>query len=112
MAQASLSGSELGADLSAWLAKITAQLSGLTALSRAVDITICGIQCILDCMAENSIPASQQQASITSITVSLLLALSIMIAITWTASALKLKNVRMDIRPCFECHRALTLTKQ
>ena len=40
MAQAGLSGSELGADLSAWLAKIMAWLSGLTAPSRAVYITI------------------------------------------------------------------------
>ena len=40
MAQASLSSSELGADLSAWLAKITARLSGSTAPSRAVDIRV------------------------------------------------------------------------
>ena len=37
----SRSGSELGADLSAWLAKIAAWLSGSTALSQAVDITTC-----------------------------------------------------------------------
>ena len=73
---------------------------------------VCGIQHILDCMAENSIPTSQQWASITSIIMSLLLALSIMIVITWTTSALKLKNAHMDIRPCFECHRALKLTKR
>ena len=40
MAWAGLSGSELGADLSAWLAKIMARLSGSTALSQAVYITI------------------------------------------------------------------------
>ena len=39
MARAGLSGSEPGADLSAWLAKIMAQLSGSTAPSRAVYIT-------------------------------------------------------------------------
>ena len=39
MARASLSSSELGANLSAWLAKITAQLIGLTAPSQAVCIT-------------------------------------------------------------------------
>ena len=39
MARAGLSGSELGADLSAWLAKIMARLSGSTAPSRAVYIT-------------------------------------------------------------------------
>ena len=39
MAQAGLSGSEPGADLSAWLAKITARLSGSTAPSQAVYIT-------------------------------------------------------------------------
>ena len=39
MARASLSGSEPGADLSAWLAKIMARLSGSTAPSRAVYIT-------------------------------------------------------------------------
>ena len=39
MARASLSGSEPGADLSAWLAKIMAPLSSSTALSRAVCIT-------------------------------------------------------------------------
>ena len=42
MAQASLSSSELGADLSAWLAKIMAQLSGLMAPSQAVDILTAG----------------------------------------------------------------------
>jgi hypothetical protein len=36
MARAALSGSELVADLSAWLAKITARLTGSSALSRAV----------------------------------------------------------------------------
>ena len=39
MDQAGLSGSEPRADLSAWLAKITARLSGLMALSLAVCIT-------------------------------------------------------------------------
>ena len=39
MARAGLSGSEPGADLSAWLAKIMARLSGSTAPSRAVYIT-------------------------------------------------------------------------
>ena len=39
MARAGLSGSEPGADLSAWLAKIMARLSGSTALSQAVYIT-------------------------------------------------------------------------
>ena len=39
MARAGLSGSELGADLSAWLAKITARLSGSMAPSRAICIT-------------------------------------------------------------------------
>ena len=39
MARAGLSGSEPGADLSAWLAKIMARLNGSTAPSRAVDIT-------------------------------------------------------------------------
>ena len=39
MARAGLSGSEPGADLSAWLAKIMARLSGSTAPSRAVCIT-------------------------------------------------------------------------
>ena len=39
MAQASLSDSELGADLSAWLAKIMAWLNSSTALRRAVCIT-------------------------------------------------------------------------
>ena len=39
MAQTGLSGSELGADLSAWLAKIMAQLNGSTAPSWAVCIT-------------------------------------------------------------------------
>ena len=39
MARAGLSSSELGANLSAWLAKIMARLSGSMALSQAVDIT-------------------------------------------------------------------------
>ena len=39
MARAGLSSCELGADLSAWLAKITARLSGLMALSWAIYIT-------------------------------------------------------------------------
>ena len=39
MARAGPSGSEPGADLSAWLAKIMARLSGSTAPSRAVYIT-------------------------------------------------------------------------
>ena len=42
MAWAGLSGSEPGADLSAWLAKIMARLSGSTAPSRAVYITSVG----------------------------------------------------------------------
>ena len=44
MAQAGLSGSEPGADLSAQLAKITARLNGLMALSRAVCITTMFVQ--------------------------------------------------------------------
>ena len=39
MARASLSSSEPGADLSAWLAKIMAQLNGSTAPSQAICIT-------------------------------------------------------------------------
>ena len=47
MARAGLSGSEPGADLSAWLAKIMARLSGSTAPSRAVYITIHNIPNVL-----------------------------------------------------------------
>jgi hypothetical protein len=43
MAQAALSGSELVADLSAWLAKIMARLTGSSALSRAVCNTTCSV---------------------------------------------------------------------
>ena len=39
MARAGLSGSELGADLSAWLAKKMARLNSSMAPSRAIDIT-------------------------------------------------------------------------
>ena len=44
MAQAGLSGSEPGADLSAQLAKITAQLNSSMALSQAVCIAIMFVQ--------------------------------------------------------------------
>ena len=64
MAWASLSSSELGADLSAWLAKIMAQLGGSMAPSRAVYITSCDwsrvfLRCIL---CDKVMPCSLSQA--------------------------------------------------
>ena len=72
-----------------------------------------GIQCIWDFWAENSMPASWHWDSIVSIMVSLLLALSIMIAIIWETlvSEENVRTASLNI-PYFQSHKVPMSTIQ